>query len=452
MTLQIENQRTSPKVPPHNVEAEESVLGAALLSSDAAGTALEHLHADDFYKPVHQLIFEAISVLFDTSQPIDAITVSDQLQRVDQLERIGGADYLTTLLDAVPTTSNIGYYVEIVEEHALRRRLQRAGGKVTDFAFETDSPIADVLDQAEQVVFQVAERRMGEGLTPIDPLLGATLERAEEMSDRGSGITGVATGFKDLDSKLAGLQPANLVVIAARPSMGKTTLALNISANIAARDLPVAIFSLEMSREEVAQRLLCAQARVDSQKLRTGELNQSQWTKLTHAAATLYNKPIFIDDSASLTVTEIRAKSRRLQRQRGLDLVVVDYLQLMHGGNARTENRQQEIAEISRNLKNLARELHVPIIAASQLNRALESREDKRPRLGDLRESGAIEQDSDVVMFIYRHEYYHPEAQEALGVAEVNIAKHRSGATGRVDMTFLPEFTLFSDMGRDVAA
>ncbi|MDH3426013.1 MAG: replicative DNA helicase, partial [Acidimicrobiia bacterium] len=308
------------------------------------------------------------------------------------------------------------------------------------------------LDQAEQTIFRVAERRMGEGLSPLDPLLGVTLEKAEEMQGRGSGITGLATGFKDLDHKLAGLQPANLVVIAARPSMGKTTLALNMGANIAARDLPVAIFSLEMSREEVAQRLLCAQARVDSQKLRTGELTQNQWSKLTHAAAQLYNKPIFIDDSASLTVTEIRAKSRRLQRKSGLELIIVDYLQLMTAGAIRGENRQQEIADISRNLKNLARELHVPIIAASQLNRALEQRENKRPRLGDLRESGAIEQDADVVMFIYRHEYYHPEAQESLGIAEIDVAKHRSGATGRVDMTFLPEFTLFSDMGPDVAA
>ncbi len=450
MTLQIEGARTSPKVPPHNQEAEESVLGAVLLSPDAASVALETLHAEDFYKPAHQAVFEAVTGLFDANQPIDAITVADVLRRHDQLELVGGVGFLTQLLDGVPATSNVDYYVAVVEEHAMRRRLLRASSRVGELALATDAPITEILDRAEHTVYEVAERRIGDGLAAIDPLLGATLERAEEMHGR-EGITGLATGFRDLDARLAGLQPANLVVVAGRPSMGKTALALNICTNVAVRDETVAIFSLEMSREEVAQRLLCATARVDSQKLRTGELSQNQWAKLTHAAGTLYNRPVFIDDSASLTVTEIRAKCRRLQRSRGLQLVVVDYLQLMNAPG-RSENRQQEIAEISRNLKNLARELHIPIIAVSQLNRALESREDKRPRLGDLRESGAIEQDADVVMFIYRHEYYHPEAQESLGIAEVNIAKHRSGATGRVEMTFLPEFTLFSDMGRDVAA
>ncbi len=450
MTLQVEGARTSPLVPPHNIEAEESVLGAALLSQDAVSLALERLHGEDFYRPGHQLIFEAIASLFDGSQPIDAITVSDVLRRREQLDRIGGVGFITTLLDSVPATSNVDYYVDVVEEHALRRRLMGAGTKVGELALSLDQEIADVIDQAEQTVYGVAERRIGEGLQVIDPLLNAALEKAEEMSGA-DGITGLSTGFRDLDQKLAGLQAANLVVIAARPSMGKTSLALNIISNVAMRDEPAAIFTLEMSREEVAQRLLCATARVDSQKLRTGDLTQGQWAKLTHAAGALYTKPVYIDDSASLTVTEIRAKCRRLQRQRGLRLVVVDYMQLMHGG-ARIENRQQEIAEISRNLKNLARELHIPVIAVSQLNRSLESRENKRPRLGDLRESGAIEQDADVVMFIYRHEYYHPEAQESLGMAEVEVAKHRSGAVGRVDMTYLPEFTLFADMGRDVSA
>jgi replicative DNA helicase len=450
MTLQVEGARTSPKVPPHNIEAEESVLGAAMLSSEAAAVALERLRPEDFYRPGHQVIFEAIAGLFDGSQPIDAITVSDVLRRREELERIGGVGFITTLLDAVPATSNVDYYVGVVEEHALRRKLMGAGSRVGELALATDREIADVIDLAEQAVYGVAERRVGDGLQVIDPLLGATLERAEEMHGAG-GITGLATGFRDLDAKLAGLQPANLVVVAARPSMGKTSLALNICSNVAMRDQPAAIFTLEMSREEVAQRLLCATARVDSQKLRSGDLSQGQWAKLTHAAGALYNKPIYIDDSASLTVTEIRAKCRRLQRSRGLEVVVVDYMQLMHGGS-RSENRQQEIAEISRNLKNLARELHIPIIAISQLNRSLESRENKRPRLGDLRESGAIEQDADVVMFIYRHEYYHPEATETLGMAEVDVAKHRSGATGRVDMTYLPEFTLFADMGRDVSA
>jgi replicative DNA helicase len=449
MTVDVTPQ-ISARVPPHNLEAEESVLGAAMLSSDAANLALEKLHEEDFYKPVHQLIFGAVQALFDANEPIDAITVSDHLRRTDQLDRIGGVGALTNLLDSVPTTSNVDYYARIVEEAALRRRLLRAGATVGEVALETAAHISDVLDRAEQTIFQVAERRVGEGLAPIDGLLSGALEKAEEMQARGSEITGLGTGFRDLDRKLTGLQDANLVVIAARPSMGKSSLALNIVQNVAAEGHTCAFFTLEMSREEVVQRLLCSHARVDSMKLRTGELTANQWTKLTMAAGVLYQAPIYVDDSASLTVTEIRAKCRRLARSKNLKLVVIDYMQLMQG-SGRVENRQQEIATISRALKTLARELHVPIIAVSQLNRSLEQREDKRPRLGDLRESGAIEQDADVVMFIYRHEYYHPEAQESRGIAEVNVAKHRAGAVGRVEMTYLPEFTLFSDMGRDPA-
>ncbi len=446
MTL-LDGPRTSPRVPPHNVEAEESVLGAMLLEPEAAGLGLERLTMEDFYKPGHQSVFEAVKEVFDANQPIDAITVADQLAKREVLDRIGGVTYLTELLAAVPTTANVEYYIEIVEEASLRRKLQRAGAVVGEKATDLVTPIADVLDQAEQAVFAVAERRLGEGLSPISPLLMPALEKAEEMQARGSGITGLATGFRDLDRKLAGLQAANLVVVAARPSMGKSALALNIAENAAAAGNAVAIFTLEMSKEEVVQRMLCSHARVDSSRLRTGQLNPNQWSKLMSSADALYKMPVYVDDSASLTVTSIRAKARRLLRRGGLGLIVVDYLQLMHGTGA--ENRQQEIAEISRSLKTLARELHLPIIAVSQLNRSLESREDKRPRLGDLRESGAIEQDADVVMFIYRHEYYHPEAREEVGLAEVNIAKHRAGATGKVDMTFMPEFTLFGDQARD---
>jgi replicative DNA helicase len=435
------------QVPPSSIEAEESVLGAVLLSSDAANIALEKLHVEDFYRPVHQNIFEAIVSLFDANEPIDAVTVSEALRRSGTLDRVGGVGYLTQLLDSVPTASNVEHYAAIVEEHALRRRLMRAGGEVGSLATSVDQPINDVLDRAEQAVFNVSERRVGDGLALIDPLLGPAIERAEELNRLGTEVTGLSTGFRDLDRKLAGLHPTNLVVIAARPGMGKTALALNMAQNAALQEAPVAIFSLEMSREEVVTRLLCAQGRIDSQHLRTGRLTESDFTKLSHAASVLYRKPIYVDDSPGLTVTEIRAKCRRLRRRPGLGLVIVDYLQLMQGTSG--ENRQQEIATISRNLKNLARELHVPVIAVSQLNRALEAREDKRPRLGDLRESGAIEQDADVVMFIYRHEYYYPEAQETKGMAEINITKHRQGAIGRIDMTFLPEFTLFADMGRD---
>jgi len=433
--------------PPHSAEAEESVLGAVLMSADAANIALEKLHPEDFYRPTHQAIFQAVVDLFDANEPIDAVTLSEGLRRSGALERVGGVGFLTALIDAVPTASNVDYYAGIVEEHALRRRLLRVGGQLGGLAGSMREPISEVLDKAEQAVFAVSERRIGEGLAPIDPLLGPAIEKAEELNRRGDEVTGIATGYRDLDTKLAGLHPTNLLVVAARPGMGKTALALNIAQNVAVQDKAVAIFSLEMSREEIVSRMLCAQGRIDSQRLRTGRLTESDFTKLSNAASVLYKKPIYVDDSPGLTVTEIRAKARRMRRRPGLDLLIVDYLQLMQGTQG--ENRQQEIAAISRQLKNLARELNVPVIGVSQLNRSLESREDKRPRLGDLRESGAIEQDADVVLFIYRHEYYHPEAQETKGIAEINIAKHRQGAVGRVDMTFLPEFTLFADMGRD---
>lgn len=436
------------RVAPHNREAEESVLGAIMLSADAANLVMDKLEPDDFYVPAHQAIFEAIVDLYNANQPIDALTVSDALHRKGELDRVGGAGYLSDVMDAVPTASNIEYYAGIVEEHGLRRRLIQAGGVLGDLAVMTDEEISVVLDQAEQAVLHIAERRVGEGLVPMSPLLHGALETIEEMEARGSELTGLATGFRDLDKKLGGLQPANLVVVASRPSMGKSTLVSNIATNVAIGGGTVAIFSLEMSREEIVQRLLCSTGRVDSMKMRTGQLGPQLWQKVVHAASKMYQIPVYIDDSPQLTVTDIRAKSRRLRRAHGLSLIIIDYLQLMQG-SAR-ENRQQEIAEISRSLKNLARELDVPILAVSQLNRSLESREDKRPRLGDLRESGAIEQDADIVMFIYRHEYYHPEAQDTKGLAEVIVAKHRSGSTGMVQMTFLPEFTLFSDLGRDV--
>jgi len=442
VTAQLEGSRSGGvTTPPHNLEAEESVLGAVMLSADAANLALEKLQADDFYRPAHQLIFEAIVALFDGNEPIDAVTVSDWLRRTNTLERVGGMAYLSGLLNAVPTTANIEYYAEIVEEAASRRRLMHAGAKVTGFALKTEEPIEDVLDAAEAAVFAVAEKSVGEGLAPVGPMLQAALERIEEMGARGDDITGLSTGFRDLDRMLAGLQPANLVVVAARPSMGKSSLALNIAQHAAEKQEPVAFFTLEMSREEVVQRLLSTMAAVDSHKLRTGQMGPELWKRVVKETGKLYTMPIFVDDSADLTVTAIRAKCRRMSRKHGLSLVVVDYLQLM-SATGRSDNRQQEIADISRALKNLARELRVPVIAVSQLNRALEQRENKRPRLGDLRESGAIEQDADIVMFIYRDEYYNPGSDQP-GAAEIAIAKHRAGATGTVMMNYAAEFTSF---------
>lgn len=447
MTSVIEPQiARSPRVPPHSIDAEESVLGAVLLSGDAANVALERLHAEDFYKPAHQRIFEVIRQLFDANEPIDAVTVSEGLRRDGSLDRMGGIEFITNLIDVVPSTSNAEYYAGIVEEHALRRRLMKVGGQIGVIATQMNEPIAEVVDRAEQSVFAIAERQVGDGLQVIDDLLGPAIEKAEELQRSGSEVTGVSTGFRDLDRKLAGLHPSNLVVVAARPGMGKTSLALNMAQSVALAGNTVAIFSMEMSREELVTRMLCSKGRIDSQRLRTGRLTEADFTKLSNAAGALYKQNIFVDDSPGMTVTEIRAKCRRLRRRPGLDLVVIDYIQLMNGSGQ--ENRQQEIAMISRSLKDLARELHVPIIAISQLNRGVESREDKRPRLGDLRESGAVEQDADVVMFIYRDEYYYPEKVESKGVAEVVIAKHRQGSVGKVDMAFLPEFTLFADMGR----
>lgn len=430
---------------PHNIEAEESVLGAVMLSSDAANVALEILKAEDFYKPAHQSIWEAITALFDGNQPIDPITVADWLRRQQLLERVGGVGFITRLMESVPSTSNVDYYAGIVDETSARRRLLRAGGEVGNLAMRGDLPIAEVLDQAEASVFAVAESKVGHGLEPVAPFLKAALERIEELGAAGGDITGIPTGFHELDRILAGLHPANLVVIAARPGMGKSTLAVNIAANIAMQKRVAAIFTLEMSREEIVHRLLASLASVDSQKIRTGQLDIERWRKLSQASSKLYEMPFYVDDSPDLTVTAIRAKCRRLKRARGLDLVVVDYLQLMQGPRA-ADNRQQEIADISRALKSLARELSVPVIAVSQLNRQLEARENKRPRLGDLRESGAIEQDADVVMFIYREDYYDTSNAENLGVAEVEIAKHRAGARDTIRLGFAAEFSRFNNL------
>ena len=340
---------------PHNIDAEESVIGAVMLSADAANVALEVLKPDDFYKPAHQSVWEAITALFDGNQPIDPVTVADWLRRKELLDRIGGVGFITRLMEAVPSTSNVDYYAGIVDETSARRRLLRAGSEVGALALKGDMPIDEVLDSAEAEVFAVAERRIGEGLAAIGPMLNATLERIEELGHGGGDVTGVPTGFNRLDQLLAGLHPANLIVIAARPGMGKSTLALNIATHVAA-EAPVAVFTLEMSREEIIHRLLSSLASVDSSKIKTGQLDMDQWRRLSQASSKVFGLKLYVDDGAALTVTAIRAKCRRLKRREGLGLVVVDYLQLMQGPRM-AENRQQEIADISRSLKNLAREL-----------------------------------------------------------------------------------------------
>lgn len=447
MTSDERQMRPGYRNPPHSREAEESVIGAILLSEDALNDVMDLLKPEDFYVPAHQAIFEAMRTLFDTSQAIDVVTVSEALRRQGELEKIGGVQYLTRMVDIVPSTSNVTYYAGIVDEHAKRRELIRAGAAVTDFAFNIDEEISSVLDRSEQTVLAVAEKRASQTLLEVGPMFNDVLEHIEMLEQQGSEMTGLATGFVDLDKKLAGMQPANLIVIAARPAMGKSSLMMNIATNAAIEGESVAIFSLEMSKEEIVQRILSSVGKVDSMKLRSGQLGPL-WQKVVDAAGKMYQAPIYIDDTPLVTITDIRAKCRRLKRKKGLSLIVVDYIQLMEASGR--ENRQQEIAQISRNLKNLARELEVPVIALSQLNRSLESREDKRPRLSDLRESGSIEQDADVVMFIYRDEYYNPESHENRGIAEVIVAKHRAGSTGPVRLTFQPEFTRFANLGHDV--
>jgi replicative DNA helicase len=436
--------RISPRVPPHSREAELSVLGAILLASESAHEVMDRLIADDFYVPSHQTIFEAMTTLYNTGQPIDAVTVSEELRRRDHLEKIGGIAYLATLIDMVPGVSNIDYYAGIVEEHGLRRSLIKAGGAVNELAFRTDADIAGVLDRAEQTVLSIAEKRESKRMISVGSLMNHVVALIEEAD--GSAPAGLATGFRDLDEIVGGLQPENLVVIAARPSMGKSTLALNIATNVALRGQTVAIFSLEMSKIEIAQRVISSLGKVNSRVMRTGAKDDREWEKITNAASKMFKAPLYVDDSSTVNVTDIRAKSRRLQRTHDLSLVVIDYLQLMQGSNR--ENRQQEIAEISRSLKNLAAELQVPIIAVSQLNRLAEQREDKRPRLSDLRESGALEQDADIVMFIYRDEYYKSDTDQK-GVAEVHVAKHRAGKTDFVKLSFQADYTLFADLGHD---
>ncbi len=435
------------RVPPHSLEAEVSVLGAALQSANAASEALEALVPEDFYRAAHRTLFEGIADLNARGEPIDEVTLLEWLKRHQRLDEIGGPTALLDLTAAVPTAANAAYYAAIVRDKSLLRRLIDAGTDVVRMAYEsTDEPKVTV-DLAESLIYGVAEVGTRRDVEPLRELLGSTFEQIEKLSERSSEVTGLATGFDDLDRLTAGLQDQNLIIIAARPAMGKSSLTLNMAHYVTSKlREPAVIFNLEMSKYEIVQRLLSAEAGIPSNKLRTGQLDDHDWRRLSDALGALAEAPLFIDDTPNTTVMEIRAKCRRLKQRHGLRLVIVDYLQLM-SSHKKTDSRQQEVSEISRGLKMLAKELDVPVIALSQLSRQPESRTDKRPMLADLRESGSIEQDADIVGFIYRDDVYNDESEDQ-GIAELIISKHRNGATGVVRLAFLNHLTKFANLAR----
>ena len=446
--LRAASPTSGPRVPPHNLEAEESLLGSMLLSADATAAAIEICTAADFYKPAHGHIFGAIVSLYQRGQPVDAVTVTDELRRSTQLEAIGDPAILVSLQVNTPSVANAEHYARIVEEHSLLRRLVGVAGEIAELGYSVPDDVTAAVDDAERMVFDLSHRRTTESLEALRDLIGPSLDRIEELASHGGRITGLATGYSDLDDILAGLQPASLTIVGARPAMGKTSFALGILAHVGTvLRRPALLFSLEMGHLELTQRMLASEARVDAQRMRTGHLLDPDWAKVGTAVSRLSDSTIFIDDNPNLTVMDIRARARRLRKSQGdLGLVVVDYLQLMTG-RARAENRQVEVAEISRGLKILARELECPVVALSQLSRGLEARQDKRPMLSDLRESGSLEQDADVVIFIYREEQYDPDTPiDRRGMAEIIVAKHRNGPTGSAHLVFLNQYARFDNL------
>jgi replicative DNA helicase len=437
--------QTAP-VPPQNLEAEESVLGAMMLSPGAIGAVSEVLDASDFYRESHAVIYRAALALYAKGEPVDAITLVDELEERGELEAAGGRVRIHELAALVPASANAGHYARIVREMATLRGLIRAGGEIAHLGWERPGETTDLVDRAEQVVFDLSQSRVSSEFSHIEELLKDSFERITALYEAGADVTGTPSGFRDLDRLTSGFQPGNLIIVAARPSMGKSGLGLCMAANLAVRaEVPVAMFTLEMSKAEVTQRLMCSEAKVESQRLRTGKLGADDWPRLTAACDRLAKAPIYVDDQGSITMMEIRSKARRLKsRESGLGLIIVDYLQLMTSGS-NVESRVQEVSQISRSLKVLARDLDVPILAMSQLSRAVEQRHDKRPILSDLRESGSIEQDADLVMFIYRDEYYNDESDQQ-GIAEVHLAKHRNGPTDTVKLSFLKRYAKFADL------
>lgn len=442
------------KIPPQNLDAEASLLGAILIDSDAIVRVADTVDVNDFYDERHQRIYEAIKKLYEKHSPIDILTLSNQLKEDSFLDVVGGAAYLTELTNYVPTAAHVEHYAEIVSQKAIRRRLIKASQDITGLGFDESKSVQDLIEEAETQLFQVSQQHVKQDISSIEDILAESFERLDELHKDKGKIRGVPTGFRDLDNILAGLQRSDLIIIAARPSMGKTALSLNLAHSIATKaELPVLVFSLEMSKEQLVDRMLSMESGVDAWNIRTGNLSDADFEKIGQAMGTLSEAPIYIDDTPGITVSDLRTKARREQHQRQLGLILVDYLQLMSGGArfGATENRVQEISEISRGLKAIARELNVPVIALSQLSRSVEARSPQIPQLADLRESGSIEQDADVVAFIYREDYYNPETDRK-NITDILIKKHRNGPTGNIELYFDKERQRFKSLDKRQAA
>lgn len=435
------------KIPPNDIEAEQAVLGSMLTDKDAVISAIEVLKPDDFYREDNKAIYGAILSLYNRAEPIDIITLKAELVSIGKFDVVGGLEYLATLPDMAPTSANIEKYIKIVEEKSMLRNLIQTANQIISLGYDPTEDVENIMDEAEKKIFNIMQKRNQKGYASIKDVLVDTFAGLEKLYNQKQHITGVPTGFSDLDYKTAGLHESDLVLIAARPAMGKSAFALNIATNAAVKaDVPVAIFSLEMSKEQMVNRILCSEAMVDSNKIRTGKIDDEDWMKLAGALGPLSEAGIYIDDTPGISVMEIRAKCRKLKLEKNIGLVVIDYLQLVQASNSkRGGSREQEISEISRSLKILAKEINVPVIALSQLSRAPEQRPDHRPMLSDLRESGAIEQDADIVMFLYRDDYYN-EDSEKKNIAEVIISKHRSGSTGTVELLWLGNYTKFANI------
>ena len=434
------------RVPPQNIEAEQAVLGAMLIKKEAIAEVQEILQPDDFYREAHRIVYEAMVQLQNNDEAVDLVTLTEQLRKSEQLDKIGGLAFITQLANAVPTAANVVYHAKIVKEKAELRSLINAATAIASAAYEDNTDVENIMDDAEKKILAVANRKNGGAFESMKSIVMRTFERINVLYESKGGLTGISSGFKDLDKLTAGLQKSDLILVAARPSMGKTAFTLNIASYVGTHGGKVAFFSLEMSKEQLMQRMLCAEGGIDATKLRTGQLDTQEWNKLVHVADTLSRAPIYIDDTAGITVMELRSKARRLKAEHGLDLIIIDYLQLMQGRPSKNgDNRQQEISEISRSLQALARELDLPVIALSQLSRSVESRKIKKPMLSDLRESGSLEQDADIVMFLYREDYYDKDTENK-NITDVIVAKHRNGPVDTISLFFQKEYTKFRDL------